>query len=68
MCSTAVMQLAERGLIGLDDDVNQYLDLFQIKDTYPEPVTFAHLLTHTGGFDEREVGIYDCSLTGGVLR
>jgi len=42
----------------MDDDVNQYLDLFQIKDTYPEPVTFAHLLTHTGGFDEREAGIW----------
>lgn len=56
--STAVMQLVERGLISLDDDVNQYLDLFQIEDTYPEPVTFAHLLTHTGGFDEREVGIW----------
>ena len=52
------MQLAERGLIDLDDDVNQYLDLLQIKDTYPEPVTFAHLLTHTGGFDEREAGIW----------
>ena len=56
--STAVMQLAERGLIDLDDDVNQYLDLFHIKDTYPESVTFAHLLTHTSGFDEREMGIW----------
>jgi CubicO group peptidase (beta-lactamase class C family) len=56
--STAVMQLVERELIDLDDDVNQYLDLFRIEDTYPEPVTFAHLLTHTGGFDEREAGIW----------
>ena len=58
LTSTAVMQLVERGLIDMDDDVNQYLDLFQIKDTYPKPVTFAHLLTHTGGFDEREAGIW----------
>jgi len=61
--STAVMQLAERGLIDLDDDVNQYLDLFQIKDTYPEPVTFAHLLTHTGGFDDRQIDIWVPSLS-----
>jgi CubicO group peptidase (beta-lactamase class C family) len=42
----------------LDDDVNQYLDRFKIEDTYHEPVTFAHLLTHTGGFDERELGMH----------
>ncbi len=46
--ATAVMQLAEWGLIGLDDSVNKHLKLFQLEDTYPEPVTVAHLLTHTG--------------------
>lgn len=33
------------------------LDLFRIPSTYPRPVTIANLLTHTGGFDERYVGI-----------
>ncbi|GAB4333501.1 MAG: serine hydrolase [Candidatus Abyssubacteria bacterium] len=54
--ATAVMQLCERGLIQLDDDVNKYLTLFKIDDTFPEPVTIANLLTHTGGFDERIIG------------
>jgi CubicO group peptidase (beta-lactamase class C family) len=51
LTTTAVMQLAEQGKLKLDDDVNQYLKRFQIEKTYPQPVTFAHLLTHTHGFD-----------------
>jgi CubicO group peptidase (beta-lactamase class C family) len=50
---TAVMQVAERGLLDLDTDVNRYLTDFQVPDTYPQPVTLAHLLTHTGGFEDR---------------
>ncbi|HUW96093.1 MAG TPA: serine hydrolase domain-containing protein, partial [Anaerolineae bacterium] len=52
----AVMQLVEQGRLSLGSDVNEYLDDFQIPDTYPEPVTVGDLLTHTGGFDERFVG------------
>lgn len=52
----AVMQLVEQGKLDLDVDVNEYLDDFQIADTYPEPVTVGDLLTHTGGFDERFIG------------
>jgi CubicO group peptidase (beta-lactamase class C family) len=55
--ATAVMQLAEQGLLNLDEDVNQYLTLFQLEATYPQPVTMAHLLTDTGGFDERVIGM-----------
>ncbi len=55
--STAVMQLVERGLVRPDDDVNTYLDLFQIPPTHDSPVTLANLLTHTGGFDERYIGM-----------
>jgi len=54
--ATAVMQLAERGLLNLDDDVNKYLTLFQLEASYPKPVTVANLLTHTGGFDNRVIG------------
>lgn len=55
--ATAVMQLYEKGLLSLDDDVNKYLKTFQLKDNYPRPVTFANLLTHTAGFDEQSIGM-----------
>jgi len=54
--ATAIMQLVEQGRLNLDDDVNNYLDDFQLPDNYPNPVTVANLLTHTGGFDERLTG------------
>lgn len=56
--ANAVMQLVEEGQIDLHADVNRYLETFQIPDTYTEPVTMAHLLTHTGGFDERSIGAF----------
>jgi CubicO group peptidase (beta-lactamase class C family) len=49
---TAVMQLVEQGKLDLDADINTYLD-FRIPDTYPQPITLRHLLTHTAGFEER---------------
>ena len=48
---TAVMQLAEQGKLDLDADVNTYLD-FHIPDTYPQPITLKHLMTHTAGFED----------------
>lgn len=61
-----VLQLYERGLIHLDDDVNQYLVDFQVPDDYPEPVTFHSLLTHTDGFEARIIG--DAARTPKDLR
>jgi CubicO group peptidase (beta-lactamase class C family) len=49
--TTAVLQLVEQGKLKLDDDVNKYLKRFQVKNSYPKPITVAHLLTHTDGFD-----------------
>ena len=49
---TAVMQLAEQGKVDLDADINTYLD-FRIPDTFPQPITLKHLMTHTSGFGER---------------
>ncbi len=49
---TALMQLVEQGKLDLQTDINQYLD-FTIPATYPEPITLAHLLTHTAGFEEQ---------------
>lgn len=51
--ATAVMTLVEQGLIDLDDDVNQYLDAFQVATVGGTAVTFAHLLTHSGGLDDK---------------
>ncbi|HSF79685.1 MAG TPA: serine hydrolase domain-containing protein [Anaerolineales bacterium] len=49
---TAVMQLVEQGKLDLEADINTYLD-FSIPDTYPQPITLKHLMTHTSGFDDR---------------
>jgi CubicO group peptidase (beta-lactamase class C family) len=50
--ATAVMQMADRGKIKLTDDVNKYLKDFKVAPTYPQPITFGNLLTHTSGLDE----------------
>lgn len=55
---TAVMQLVEQKRLDLNVDVNEYLKSFQIPDTYPEPVTLFHLLTHTAGFETSEIGFF----------
>lgn len=47
---TAVMLLWERGLIGLDDDVDKHLPFALDAPAFPEePITFRQLLSHTGG-------------------
>ena len=52
LTAAAVVQLADRGKLDLDADVNRYLRKLKIPATFPEPVTAAQLLTHTAGFDE----------------
>ncbi|MBN2409395.1 MAG: serine hydrolase [Candidatus Aminicenantes bacterium] len=55
---TAVMQLVEQGKLSLNADVNTYLQKSKIPETFPEPVTLAHLMAHTAGFEEvlRDMG------------
>jgi len=53
---TAIMQLYEKGKVKLDDDINNYLKTFQIENKFGNPITLKHLLTHTAGFDERNIG------------
>ncbi|MCE7984490.1 MAG: class A beta-lactamase-related serine hydrolase [Caldilinea sp. CFX5] len=48
---TAVMQFVEQGKLDLHADVNDYLD-FTIPATFAEPITLAHLMTHTPGFED----------------
>ncbi len=51
---TAVMQLAERGRLDLDADINTYLEDPRIPATYTQPITLAHLMAHAGGFEVPE--------------
>lgn len=55
---TAVMQLVERGVLGLDDDVNDHLEAFKLPATFAEPVRIRNLLTHTAGFESNMFGYY----------
>ena len=50
---TAVMQLVEQGKLDLNADINTYLAHFQIPDTFPQPITMAHLMVHTAGFEDQ---------------
>lgn len=52
--ATAIMQLCEQGRIQLDDPVNDYPQAYKITPSSPDapPITFRHLLTHTGGIGE----------------
>lgn len=54
--STALVQLADRGRLRLDDDVNRHLPDWKVPEPYGRPVTAANLLTHTAGFDEINLG------------
>jgi CubicO group peptidase (beta-lactamase class C family) len=54
--ATAALQLVAAGQLDLHADVNRYLDGFRIEEGFGGPVTLHHLLTHTGGFDDRFLG------------
>ena len=47
--SLAIMQLAERGIIDLEDPVNKYVPEFTNKNQ-KKPLRIWHLLCHSGGF------------------
>jgi CubicO group peptidase (beta-lactamase class C family) len=52
----AVMQLVEQGKLDLDADVNTYLETFDIRDAFDEPITLRHIMTHTAGFEDGALG------------
>ena len=58
---TAVMQLVESGQLDLDADVNQFLEGFELPATFDTPVTMASLMSHTGGFEDRTLGLFSRS-------
>ncbi|MCX6648358.1 MAG: serine hydrolase [Candidatus Bathyarchaeota archaeon] len=49
--ATSIMQLRDRGMLSLDDEVATHLPWFKLKGGYPEapPIRIWHLLTHTSG-------------------
>ena len=49
---TAVMMLAERGLLDLDVDVNNYLAGVQVREAFDAPVTLRDLMHHRAGFED----------------
>src|SRR4051794_30666668 len=46
--AVAVMQMRQRGLLGLDDPITKFIPEFGQKGK--DAITIRHLLTHTGGF------------------
>ena len=70
---TAVMQLAEQGKLDLDADINKYLTEFKVPETFPQPITLKHLMTHTPGFEDQVIGLFahspdELAPLGEVLR
>ncbi|TRX63175.1 serine hydrolase [Carboxylicivirga sp. M1479] len=53
---TAAMKLCEDGKLDLDRDVNNYLKSIQLKYPFNDSITARHLLTHTAGFDDNNIG------------
>lgn len=54
--ATAVMQQVQAGKLDLDADIQGYLD-FELRQSYDEPVTLRHLLSHTAGYEDRIRGV-----------
>jgi len=50
LTAIAVSQLVEEGVLDMDEDVNSYLQGVSVPDTFAQPITVRHLLSHTGGF------------------
>lgn len=52
----SVLKLRDQGILDLDANVNRYLD-FVIPDTFPgDPITLHHLITHSAGFEDVNIG------------
>ena len=66
--ATSVLQLHERGLVGLDDNVNEHLPFALRHPDYPDtPITVRMLLTHQSGLNHRTDTFDDYTLTEELL-
>jgi CubicO group peptidase (beta-lactamase class C family) len=62
--ATAIMQLREKGLLKLDEDVNKFLKFSVRNPKHPDkPITFRHLLTHTSSIKDSDA-IYSLYAVG----
>lgn len=55
---TSILQLADKGIVELDEDVNHYLMDFKARNDFNEPIKISHLLTHTDGFGTRDLSTF----------
>ncbi|MCM3340563.1 serine hydrolase [Paenibacillus sp. MER TA 81-3] len=53
--AVALMQLVEQGTVDLKQDIRSYIGDLPLSNPFSTPVTIEHLLTHTTGFENREV-------------
>lgn len=53
-----VLKLEEQGLLDLNRDINEYLEDFKVENNYVEPLKIKYLLTHTDGFETRDLGTF----------
>jgi CubicO group peptidase (beta-lactamase class C family) len=57
--ATAIMQLWEKDLFDLDDDVNEYLPFTVRNPKYPDvPITFRMILTHRSSISSRAINLF----------
>ncbi len=56
---TAVMQLVEQGKLNLNADIQAYLGKdVVLPKTFKQPITIAHLMAHTPGFEDNLLGLF----------
>jgi len=55
--AVGVLQLSERGMIDLNEDIRPHFTKFELGTRFDEPLTFANLLTHTDGYEARMIGV-----------
>lgn len=54
--AAGVLKLVDEGKVQFNQDINSYLHTFQIPETFRDPITLSHLLTHTEGFEQSTIG------------
>lgn len=52
MTTIVILGLVDDGILDLDVDINTYLKTVKVPDTFADPVTLRHILTHMGGFKD----------------
>ncbi|GAA0537913.1 serine hydrolase [Chitinophaga japonensis] len=63
--ATMLMQLTERGVVRLDDDVRKYVPEYKVRSDFPEtaPTTLFQLATHTAGLPRNTPADYNFTVS-----